>query len=292
MNVEEGLVLWTKVLTNGRQCSPSQAVLLELQEYTSLSLDEVKAAAAAAPSVTRATWDAADRSTPEGLRAFYQSLTNWVFGTLSYHARQAEGENTPLPVVAAAALSGRAAGDHLDFGSGVATASLMFAELGWRISIADVSKPLLDFAAWRFQTRKIEARVIDLNAKALPASSYDLITAFNTMAHVPDPAATFAELRTALRSGGLLVFDVDSRPRGAGRDDWHLYENDYEIIRLVRRTGFRHRPRAWPLYIFERAELGWGERAVVTLSDVLRYNGPATWVIEKARRLRARMTRA
>jgi hypothetical protein len=45
-----------------------------------------------------------------------------------------------------------------------------------------------------------------LNTDKLQEKRYDLITAFNTTAHVPDVRLAISELRPALKLEGLLVF--------------------------------------------------------------------------------------
>lgn len=277
--------LWNDILTRGTGLKPTEAVIQELIAYSGLPEDEVRYTAANSQKITEQKWAEADRSTPEGLRAFYDSVTNWVFGTLSYHARQAEGDLAILPVDAATAVAGRRPGDHLDFGAGVSTAVLLFDRLGWRSTASDVAAPLLNFSRWRFQQNGVDAKLIDLKSEAIPQNSYDLITAFNTMAHVDDMAKTVRELHAALRPGGLLIFDIDNRKKSS-TDQWFLYEDQYAIVRLMRRTGFSTPSRLGMLYIYERVERSALQRQIYALYDSLRYNGVATWIGKKLRALK------
>ena len=276
MNEIDALRLWADILKHGQDLAPTDAVLLELERYCGRPLEEVRSLANRSPHLTKEIWEAGDRSTAEGLKDFYDHVDNWIYGTLAYHARQAEGENVPLPVRAAVMLDGRPPGDFLDFGAGVATASLLFARLGWRVTSADISAPLLDFARWRFQDRGVDATVIDLSQERLRNRAFDVICAFNTMGHVPDPAATLRDLRRALRPHGLLLFDVDSRPRSEG-SPWHLYEHEYPMARAIRRTGFVMLPKVGPMYVCRREETGALHRAVVGAYDRARYSRLASW---------------
>lgn len=289
METRIALDMWTQILTRGGGLRPTEAVLVELSEYSGMAVEEVRSLAATSASVTAQKWTETERSTPEGLREFYNSVSNWVFGTLSYHARQAEGENEPLPVKVATAIADRAPGDTLDFGCGVATASLLFARMGWSVAAADISTPLLEFARWRLERHGVKARVIDLNSETLDTEAYDLITAFNTMAHVPRVSETLSLLRTALRPSGLLVFDIDSRKRGTG-DEWHLYETDGPILRVTRKAGFVRRPDiAGALYAFERVKMSFVERAWWGLFDALYYSAMSDRIKHLARRVRRRL---
>ncbi len=288
MNSDETLKLWSSLLIDGRDILPTKAVLHELSEYSGKSIDEVRQLASTAPSITSKKWVDSDRSTPEGLSDFYNSVSNWVFGTLSYHARQAESENVPLPVQVAAAVSNGPPGDMLDFGCGVATACLLFAQMGWRVAAADISVPLLEFAKWRFRKRDIDAQCIDLNTEQLGSERFDLITAFNTMAHVSKVDETLQTLRTALRTGGKLIFDIDARKRGHG-NDWHLYEDHYFINRRVRRSGFIRLPSIGFMYVYERREISPLKKLQFDLFDGVRYGTFTRWLINKARTLQRRL---
>ena len=285
MNNDEALSIWTSILVDGREIPPTEAVLVELSEYSGKTSEEVRQLASTAPSITKKKWEESDHSTPEGLTNFYNGLSNWVYGTLSYHARQAERENLPLPVQAAVAISNEPPGDMLDFGCGVATACLLFAKMGWRVAAADISTPLLDFAQWRFKQRGLNAKCIDLKMEQLGSEQYDLITAFNTMAHVPDVEETLHMLRTALRTRGKLIFDVDARKKSQG-NEWHLYETNSSVIRQVRRLGFAQMLSVGSLYVYERRELSPPQKFWFNLVDEVRYSTITNWLIEKARRLR------
>lgn len=272
----EARALWSDVLTNGSTMTPTEAVLDELHRYSGISLAEVDELVKTAPSKTGSKWNAADRSTAQGLQEFYDRVDHWVYGTLGYHARQAEGKNVPLPVQVAAMLDARRPGSFLDFGAGVATAALLFDRLGWRVTCADVSAPLLRFARWRVEDRGVAVRVIDLRNERLPEDAFDVICAFNTMAHVRDTLETLRELRRALRPDGLLIFDVDARPRDAGMP-WHASTASL-CLRVVRRLGFAAEPRLGELYVFKKIESGLLARGVVAGLDFLKYSDVAIWI--------------
>jgi SAM-dependent methyltransferase len=286
--------IWKDILTDGRNMPPTEAVIFQLAEYSGRSVDEVKEIARNTNEISKQKWSEADRSTPEGLRAFYSSVTNWVFGSISYHARQAEARDEPypaFPIQVADALKNLGPGDHLDFGSGVGTASLLFQRFGWKITLADVSTPLLDFARWRLSRSNVPAEFIDLNKDKLEERRYDLITAFNTMAHVPDVRQAVAELRGALRPGGLLVFDIDARKPAPG-NEWFLYQHPYQVLRGIRALGFTRMTPIGAMQVYRRAERGnigaWRVAAV----DFLRFNAFTSTIGSLTRPARSRLKRA
>lgn len=285
--------IWNDILTDGRDMPPTQAVIHQLADYSSLSIDEVREIVSNTNEISKRKWSEADRSTPDGLRDFYSSVTNWVFGNISYHARQAEGREGPypaLPIQVADALKNLKPGHHLDFGSGVGTASLLFQRFGWKVALADVSIPLLEFARWRLARSNIRADFIDLNKDKLEERRYDLITAFNTMAHVPDVRQTVSELRGALRPGGLLVFDIDARKPAPG-NEWFLYQHPYQVLRGIRSLGFTRMTPIGAMHVYRRAERGHLGAQCVAAADFLRFNAFTSTLGSLTRPGRSRLKR-
>jgi SAM-dependent methyltransferase len=182
-------------------------------------------------------WEAAPRSSPDGLAQFYDSVESWSFDLLWYAYLQSAGFSYPETVVVADRVGpAPARGRLLDLGSGVGVTAQLFASLGWEVTLADVSAPLLAFAQWRHEQRGVKATYLHLPAD-LPDGSYDLITALDVMAHVPDVGQTARRMHRALRPGGLFVANFDVRRRSA-RNAWHLYEDDLPLRWAVQRAGF------------------------------------------------------
>ena len=88
------------------------------------------------------------------------------------------------------------------------------------------------------------AKVKQANVSALPFAdaSFDLATAFETIYFWPDPHRDFAEVRRALKSGGLfLICNEIARPQDAERWismlDMKVYTAD-ELSGILQDTGF------------------------------------------------------
>jgi SAM-dependent methyltransferase len=124
----------------------------------------------------------------------------------------------------------------LDLGSGAGVTAQFFAALGYDVTLADISKPLLSFARWRLDRRGVQATYLHLPAD-LPEDRFDLVTALDVMAHVPDVADTARRLHRALHPEGLFVTNFDVR-RHSPENAWHLYEDDLPLRWAVERAGF------------------------------------------------------
>lgn len=183
-------------------------------------------------------WQAAAAdATLDGLTRFFSTITSWSFDLLWYSYLQAAGYASPKHVVAADWLPDPVAGARLlDFGSGVGVAGQLFATLGYDVTLADVSSPLLEFARWRLERRDVKAAYVHLPAR-LPAASYEVINALDTLTHVPDMAQTARELHAATRPGGYLVTNFETR-RPSDRNRWHLYHDDLPLRWAIERAGY------------------------------------------------------
>lgn len=183
-------------------------------------------------------WEARPRDTVDGLVDFYNSVTSWSFDLLWYAYLQSTGHGYPESVIVADRVGRHPArrGRLLDLGSGVGVTTQLFAALEYDVTLADVSKPLLEFARWRLERRGVQASYLHL-PDDLGEDDFDLVTALDVMVHVPDPLQTARDLHRALRPGGLLVANYDVRRR-ARHNAWHLYDDDLPLRWAVERAGF------------------------------------------------------
>jgi len=271
----ELLETWKRVLTRGDDLTPEAAVVAELGEYFELDPETVRERCENWRRDSLTEWNAEDRSTSEGLRDFYDRQTSWIFDTMWYHANQYSGQAPAESVEIALGLS-LPPGRMLDFGAGPGSSAIFFQLLGWDVSLLDISKTMRDFAAFRLGRRNIAAPLYcDVNE--LPANAYDLITAFDVMVHVPNAGEVIARLQRSLKPGGRLVFNIDNRPVGA-ENHGHLYEDQWPILRTVRRAGFRRLRKVTYFHVYRKVARGPLETGLVAACDVARYNRAVTSV--------------
>ncbi|MCC7369682.1 MAG: methyltransferase domain-containing protein [Chloroflexi bacterium] len=214
------------------------AILDDLSTYYQLSPDECVARCINWEAWSVEEWFSGDRSTLEGMRAFYNSTQSWSFDLSWYAYLQAVGAIYPTSVIAARALRPPAEAPRcLDFGSGIGDLAQLLSALGYTVDLADVSRPLLEFARWRLERRGQRAGYLDLNDVSLPADTYDAVMAKDVLVHVPHFAETVRELHRALRPNGLMIASFDTRPPSP-ENSWHLYSDDTVLRRTVQDIGF------------------------------------------------------
>jgi SAM-dependent methyltransferase len=219
-----------------------ESVLDDLSKYYDLSPEDCRLRCLHWEEWSVREWCQNNRSTREGLQAFYDSVQSWSFDLLWYTYLQCCGYGFPASVMAARfARHNRVVGTHLDFGSGVGVTAQLFSRLGYSSTLADVSKPLLDFACWRLARHGDRANFLLLTSNNLPTDAFDIVTAVDTMVHVPDFDETVRNLHRVIRPGGWLVTNFDVRKKGPDETAWHLYHNAVMLEHRLERVGFVRR---------------------------------------------------
>ena len=217
--------------------SVREGVLSDLAAYHHLTEAQVRERCLGWEADSIREWQAGRRDSAAGVAEFYNSVESWSFDLLWYAYLQAAGYAYPASLIVADSLGAPSrTGRLLDLGSGAGVTAQFFAALGWDVTLADVSATLLAFTQWRHERRGVQAHYLHLPAD-LPGGAFDVITALDVLAHVPDVGETARRLHRALRPGGLLVGNFDVRPRSAA-NAWHLYEDDLPLRWAIQRAGF------------------------------------------------------
>lgn len=281
--------LWRESLVTDGYTDPRESALHELSTYFNITRDQAYERCMHWEQDSIAEWEARPRDTPDALLDFYRTQQSWIFDTVWYHAQQYYGEMPAESVMIAERLHDVTPGKHLDFGAGPGATSLFFHKLGWEPSLADISTTLQAFARWRLDRRGINADYYDTSKDELPADTFDLITACDVMAHVPDPRATLRQLHRSLKVGGYLIFNVDSRPVPSRETQWHLYRYAYPILQPVRSTGFARLPKLEFFHVYRKLpEQTRMRTALIKSYDILRYNAATARATQLLHNLKAR----
>ena len=152
------------------------AVLDDLSSY--FKVDEERCIHLARHSVELSAkeWFAADRSNQESVTDYYLNVYSYMFGILWYAYLQAEGHAYSETVAVGRDLHYCMAAKSkvLDFGSGDGPAAQMFIELGYEVTLADISTPMLDFARYRLERRGTAPKFINLNEASLATCTKSL----------------------------------------------------------------------------------------------------------------------
>ena len=155
------------------------------------------------------------------IEAFYNENVTCIYDLMWWH--NLDVDDDPLAYVLALHLASRR-GCHrcLDFGAGVGSGSILLARHGMEVTSADISSVMLAFTGWRFELRDLPVKLIDTKVDPLPANSFQLVTAMDSLEHLVDPVETVETLWECLEPSGLLI----------GR--FHMKPGDYRPQHIVR----------------------------------------------------------
>lgn len=121
-------------------------------------------------------------------------------------------------------------GNMLDVGCAMGFFIDEAAKRGWQVEGLDVSHYAVEYVRQHFQHAAYQGSLTEMD---LPAESYDLVTMWDVIEHVPDPKGYIQAAATLLRSGGILEMatpDVGSIPARLTGRRWIGYKLSEEHI--------------------------------------------------------------
>lgn len=226
---------WRETLLTVGETDLVESGIGELADYFGISRDEARRNCEDALSNSKREWDSAPRQTSDQIVDFYRETRSYLFEHVWWHSTDTEANSANVEILKYA--QSRGACNYLDFGSGVGANAILFARHGFNVTLADVSRTMLDFARWRMRRRGLNATFIDLNEHRLPKESFDFITAVDVCEHLADPGTELKRLSQSLKTGGTIVFNYrvgldDDRPM-------HILATATPILRALRQCSLR-----------------------------------------------------
>jgi SAM-dependent methyltransferase len=174
-----------------------------------------------------------DRVEAPQVEKYYDSADGCIEELMWWHTLTED--NSPLSYVAALEFA-KAAGcrAYLDFGSGVGSGALLFANNGFDVTLADISGVLLSFCRRRLEQRGRNAKFIDLKESKLPPAAFDFITAMDVFEHLVDPVGNIDLLHRSLKPGGYIYGrfssdNDDDRPQHIVHDFQPVFDRLAEL---------------------------------------------------------------
>jgi SAM-dependent methyltransferase len=220
-----------------RTGSLRQELTLELSEYFGTPVAEIEAQLADATIRFTEEWRnrITDPSDERAVTRFYNESKTELFDLARWHAEDSIHYRT---LVCADIAAGRPGRTYLDYGSGIGSDALVFAQAGFDVTLADISNPLLAFAKWRCERRGFRVKTIDLKRESLPRRRFDAAVCFDVLEHIHRPLRTLDRIHRAMTPGALLFVHA---PFGEDPDrPMHLVHTDV-ITPRMRTVGFTWR---------------------------------------------------
>jgi 2-polyprenyl-3-methyl-5-hydroxy-6-metoxy-1,4-benzoquinol methylase len=138
-------------------------------------------------------------------------------------------------------------GRLLDMGCGSGGFLYYMREHGWEVSGQEISRSAADYARRQLG---LDITLGGLKEAHFPGHTYDVVTLWNVLEHLPDPASSLVQIRGLVEPAGLLVIAVPNLgswdaelfgPAWVGYDvPRHLYTFSRATLnKLLSKTGFR-----------------------------------------------------
>jgi len=236
--------IWAQSLALDGHRDLEGSLLAELAEYVQCDdLNEVRRRCQAAMAGVEAEWrDRVDPRDPHSIQAYYDQNPIHLYELLWWHTLVDDA--SPLAYVTALHFARQhGCRTYLDFGAGVGSGGILFAQHGLTVALADISTTMLDFCEWRFgYKRSLPVQIIDLKFTELPRQAFDLVTAMDVFEHLVDPAETVERVWESLRPGGFLVGrfddDEDEDHPGSGDSLEHIAQDFGPMFDRMKSLGF------------------------------------------------------
>lgn len=140
-------------------------------------------------------------------------------------------------------------GRSVDLGCGLGETVVAMAQAGFAAEGVEESINAISFLQQRYPNIVWHNQRIDHFVETMPAASFDVITLFHVLEHIPQPRGLCSQLTRLLRTGGLLVVEVpdvsggQARIRGWRWQHWLPHHVNYfdrgTLRRLLEPFGFQ-----------------------------------------------------
>jgi SAM-dependent methyltransferase len=241
----------------------------EAAEYLGISVPEAWDRLRGAGDRFRHEWvtSIGDSADSEKIQQFYNQSDTELFELIEWHASDPIHYRTLIIRDLALERSGRA---YLDYGSGIGSDAVAFAEAGFAVTVADISDILLGFAEFRCRKRGATVRKIDLKTQTLPIDTFDVAVCFDVLEHIPEPLPVVRRIRSAMKPDALVAIHA---PFGEDAEHpMHVVHTDVVTPRM-RSLGFKPVDVAFPPTVrapqlYRKAELPLRDRLGYLVYDV------------------------
>jgi SAM-dependent methyltransferase len=230
--------VWREALVLNGSSTLRESLLRELGDYVACGdLNELERRCGIAWKGVEDEWHERVDPAPSALaiEQFYDRTEAYLYNLTWWHTLVED--DTALAYVLALRFGQRfQCQRYLDFGAGISSGGILFARHGFEVASADVSSSLLEYSDWRFKKRGIPAILVDLKARAMPAESFDLITAMDVFEHVVDGAVAVDQIAGALAAGGYVYGRFAAEPDDVRPQ--HIAHDFEPVFQRFRALGF------------------------------------------------------
>lgn len=174
-------------------------------------------------------WNGAERTSAHAIETFYQETQWYLYNQVIFSG---SGQRSNYVDVGLAAIKELGITSILDFGCGVGSDGVRFAEEGLEVGFYDLNSACLGFLSWRLEERGLKARVFDPSDRP---TGYEALWLMDVVEHLFEPGPTLARY---LESAKVLFIDTDSDSTDGGRHPFHFPESMAAAASFLKGNGY------------------------------------------------------
>ena len=126
----------------------------------------------------------------------------------------------------------------LDVGSGDGYAAYLLAENAREVTGFEVAREAVQSARQRYQRPNLRFEQGSATRLEFPDDTFDLVTSFQVIEHVPDVGAVLGEIVRVLKPDGRAVITTPNRLTSIGENPYHVQEYSPDELRALFNGGF------------------------------------------------------
>ncbi len=135
--------------------------------------------------------------------------------------------------------SGVTSPNALDLGAGSGNVTAHLLDLGARVTAAEVSPHFIELLQRRFGDAVETTHINGENLAGLPDDTFDIVTLYSVLHHIPDYLAIVEEIARVLRPGGLVYFDHEVN------EEYWRPDGCWTEFRQAAAEHYRHQAGLW-----------------------------------------------
>lgn len=162
----------------------------------------------------------------------------------------------------------------LDYGCGVGSDGIKFAEMGYDVSFADYQSKCLEFLKWRIELRDWQTKVYpDFQID----SKFDLVFAFDVLEHSQTPEQVLVEME---KLGGKVAVNLlpDMQVSKGKQEQFHYAYDHNKLLEFIKSRGkiIIERNMGYAIFCMYEIEGGnqWHKSTAITRSSHLKMQTP------------------
>lgn len=222
----------------------------EIQEYTGEPLEAViqKYKSGAGKGRQAAIFENQYGLTKKMVDDFYKNYSYYIYELPIWNAERARPYY--LWGLMAPVIISNSYRTVLDYGGGAGDLCIELAKHGLDVSYYDISRPLFNFAKWRFEKRALDIEMYDDFSKI--NRLFDCIISFDVFEHLKDLPTNLEALLKNIRKGGSLIFSGAFSGGSLHLEENEIYD-DFKILNnLLSSKGMKFTNKFAQFYFYKK----------------------------------------